>query len=417
MSEPTKERQLFPFGEIDPNAAQLLADEVRTLVVGDMRIDSVQIGRDQRREGAVVVRGHLLQPSEIVFPRWLEALKRRNCTPMLRHDPEGDADAVILRVMIGSVTPPPGKPWINLLLFVLTVLSTLYVGMFYSDKVQVNEWLMPTNPLYLLEGWPFSLSLLSILLAHEFGHYFAARIHKLAVSLPFFIPLPIPGGISPGTMGAFIRLKALVPDRRKLFDVGVAGPLAGLIIAIPLLFIGLKTAEVQLPPPLQRGDSYLMLGNSLFSWIAQWLVLGKWLPDPVTGEDVQLNSVMAAAWFGLLVTALNLLPVGQLDGGHTVFALFGEGAKRFNRIVVVVLGLLGIASLPPVQQIFPWLSAVGYEGWFIWLALIFFVVGPYHPPALDDVTRLDPRRRWIGYLVIAIFILTFVPVPVRIVGM
>ncbi|MFN8442092.1 MAG: site-2 protease family protein [Caldilineaceae bacterium] len=416
MSEPTKERQLFPFGEIDPNAAQLLADEVRTLVVGDMRIDSVQIGRDQRREGAVIVRGHLLQPSDVVFPRWLEALKRRNCTPMLRHDPEGDAEAVILRVMIGSVTPPPGKPWLNALLFVLTVLSTLIVGVTYRDDFTAN--LRSIGDLFLpqvfIHGWPFAVSLMGILLAHEFGHYFAARYHKLAVSLPFFIPLPIPGGFSPGTMGAFIRLKALVPDRRKLFDVGVAGPLAGVVIAIPLLLIGLSTSVVKTPP---AGGAYYVEGNSLLYIAAKYIMFGKFLPNAVTGEDVFINSVTAAAWFGLLVTALNLLPVGQLDGGHTVFALFGEGAKRLNQIVAVVLALLGLASLGPIQRIFPWLASVGYEGWFIWLALIFFVVGPYHPPALDDVTRLDPTRRWIGYLVIAIFILTFVPVPVRIVGM
>ena len=416
MSEPTQERQLFPFGEIDPNAAQLLADEVRVLVANDMTIDSVQIGREQKRDGAVIVRGQLLRPSAELFPRWLESLKKRNCTPMLRHDPESGKDNVVLRVMIGTPVPPPSKPWINLLLFVLTVISTLIVGATYREDVMakvdsVGDLFMPQTFLY---GWPFAASLLAILLSHEFGHYFAARYHKLAVSLPFFIPLPLPDGFSPGTMGAFIRLKALVPDRRKLFDVGVAGPLAGLVIAIPLLLWGVSTSPVKIPPP---NTSYYVEGNSLLYVAVKYIFFGKFLPDSLTGEDIFINSVTAAAWFGLLVTALNLLPVGQLDGGHTVFALFGNGAKRFNQVVVVVLGLLGVASLPPVQQIFPWLSVVGYEGWFIWLALIFFVVGPYHPPALDDVTQLDPRRRWIGYLVIVIFVLTFVPVPVRIVGM
>lgn len=428
MSEPTttqrpkpaqaaNELPGFPFEEIDPNAAQQLADEMRTMVKDDLEIASVQIGREQKREGAVILRGRLLRPSHEAFARWYTLLKERGCTPMLHPNPEGSKQDVILRVMVGTVKPPAAKPWINALLFVLTVLSTMFVGMFQSDTLQVNAAIDLIRPSNLIQGWPFSATILSILLAHEFGHYFAARYHKLAVSLPFFIPLPLPGGLAPGTMGAFIRLKELVPDRRKLFDVGVSGPLAGLIVAIPLLFLGLSTVEVKVPPPLEPGQAYTIEGNSLFYLTAKYIMFGKILPNPVTGEDVWLNAVTAAAWFGLLVTALNLLPIGQLDGGHTVFAMFGQRSRILNRVVLVVMVTLAILGIPQLQRLVPFLEYVGYVGWFLWLGLIFFVIGPYHPPALDDVTELDPRRRWIGYLVIVIFILTFVPVPERIVGM
>ena len=167
------------------------------------------------------------------------------------------------------------------------------------------------------------MTLLGILVAHEFGHYFAARYHKVAVSLPYFIPLPI--GF--GTLGAFIRLREQVPDRRKLFDIGVAGPLAGLVIAIPMLFYGLSTSPLDVAP---QGVPVELEGNSILYFLAKIAVFGQALPNHLTGQDVFMNQVTFAAWIGLLVTALNLLPVGQLDGGHTVYALFGEKARYIN---------------------------------------------------------------------------------------
>jgi membrane-associated protease RseP (regulator of RpoE activity) len=178
--------------------------------------------------------------------------------------------------------------------------------------------------------------------------------------------------------------------------------------------IGLSTSPVQLPP---ANGIYWIEGNSLFYWFAKFLVFGKWLPNPVTGEDVFINAITAAAWFGFLITALNLLPVGQLDGGHTVFALFGDRARLVNRVALGVMTVLAVSSLAPVQNLLPFLRAVGYEGWFVWLALILILIGPFHPPTLDDVTQLDPRRRWLGYLVIFIFIVIFVPVPFTLVGL
>jgi membrane-associated protease RseP (regulator of RpoE activity) len=195
-----------------------------------------------------------------------------------------------------------------------------------------------------------------------------------------------------------------------LFDIGVAGPLAGLVLAVPLVFYGLATSPVRVPEFTQGA---MVEGNSILYFAAKLLIFGKVLPNPLTGEDVIMNQVCFAAWIGLLVTALNLLPVGQLDGGHTVFAMFGEKARYINRITVGVLAFFAIASLAPVQRLLPVLGSVAYGGWFLWLFLILFLIGVQHPPALDDVTRLDRRRWWIGVLVIIIFILIFVPVPMR----
>ncbi len=317
------------------------------------------------------------------------------------------SERVLLRILKGVAKREPTRAGVNIVLFLLTILSTAYVGMLIDGNVRLDSVWEIFNPLNLAQGLPFTATLLSILLAHEFGHYFAARYHKVAVTLPYFIPMPF--GF--GTLGAFIQLREPIADRRKLFDIGVAGPLAGLLLAIPLLFVGLSSAQVQVAPPMEGS---MFLGNSLLTHAAQWLTFGRILPDAVTGEDVILNQVTFAAWIGLLVTALNLLPVGQLDGGHTVFALFGERARRINIVTLVILGLLATASLGWVQAVLPWASTVAYSGWFVWILLILLVIGPFHPPALDDVTQLDVRRRLLGFVVILIFVLTFVPVPIRV---
>ncbi len=395
--------RMLPSPAVSAADAQLLADEVCALVSRDLAIEAVQINQDQTREGVVLVRGRLLRPSHEVFPRWLSELNRRGYTPILRPEANADDQQVVLHVVAGVAPKSQPRAWINLLLFVLTVISTLFAGMLYGDSNLVinsaSDFLRPQN---LIQGWPFAATLLGILTAHEFGHYFAARYHRVAVTLPYFIPMPL--GF--GTLGAFIQLREPVPDRRKLFDIGVAGPLAGLVLAIPLLFVGLSTS--QLTPPITGG---MLEGNSILYFFAKILVFGKQLPNPITGEDVLMNQVTFAAWIGLLVTALNLLPVGQLDGGHTVFALFGERAKIINRVTFTLLVLLAVASLAPLQQIIPQLQYIGYNGWFVWVLLIYFLIGLYHPPALDDVTQLDARRRWLGYLVVLIFVLIFVPVP------
>ena len=387
--------------------AQSVADQMRALVADDLAIEFVEFPKEPRQSGVVAFRGRLLRASADVFPEWLAAMKPRGYTPMLHHDPDGvSSDHVVLRVMPWVAQKVESKPLINLLLFIATIFSTLFAGALYGaneDIRTLTDALLPQN---LIQGWPFAVTLLIILTAHEFGHYFAARYHKVAVSLPFFLPLPI--GF--GTLGAFIRMREPIPDQRKLFDIGVAGPLAGLILAVPLLFIGLSTSPMTVPEPV---DGALLEGNSILYYTAKIAVFGKPLPNAITGEDVLMNRVTFAAWIGLLVTALNLLPVGQLDGGHTVFALFGRRARFINMATIGLMAVLAVLGLPQLQSTYPVLLDIGFNGWFLWLGLIIFVIGPFHPPALDDVTRLDSRRRMLGYFVILVFILTFVPVPLR----
>jgi membrane-associated protease RseP (regulator of RpoE activity) len=378
---------------------------VRRLVEPELAVESVETPREPR-QGVLILRGRLVAPSHLAFRRWLAELRPLGYTPMLRHA-DGGRDRVALTLFAGVPPQARSRPWLNLLLFALTVISTLFVGSLYGGDLdgvsQISDLFLPQN---LVQGWPFSLTLLGVLVAHEFGHYFAARYHKVAVTLPFFIPLPV--GF--GTLGAFIQLKEPVPDRRKLFDIGVAGPLAGLVIAIPLLFVGLTTSPVGIPSAYTNFD---VKGNSILYYFAKVAVFGRPLPDPATGEDVFMNQVTFAAWIGLLVTALNLLPVGQLDGGHTVYALFGRAARYANWATLVVMGLLAVFGVEAVQNYLPALRDIGFAGWWMWLGLIIFVLGPYHPPALDDVTELDGRRRLLGYFVILCFILTFVPTPFR----
>jgi membrane-associated protease RseP (regulator of RpoE activity) len=400
--------------ETDPGA---ITRQARAIVEGDMEIASIEVPLEPRREGVVVFKGRLIRPSDEAYTRWLAAFRQIGYTPVLRDDTEVDAPeagkadgyggAVILHIMAGVPHRSMPRVWLNIALFVITFISTLFAGSMYAGPVTpVNTLGDLFRPANLLTGWPFAMTLLGILAAHEFGHYFAARYHKVAVSLPFFIPMPL--GF--GTLGAVIQMKEPVPDRRKLFDIGVAGPLTGLVLAIPLLLVGLSTSPVVTPTP---SPGMMLEGNSILYYFAKIAVFGKVLPNPITGEDVLMNQVTFAAWIGLLVTAINLLPVGQLDGGHAVYALFGRQARYVNVAALVAMAFLAVAGLEPLQRLFPVLMNIGYSGWFLWLGLLFVVVGPFHPPALNDVTRLDAARRRIGYLVIVLFILIFVPAPFR----
>jgi membrane-associated protease RseP (regulator of RpoE activity) len=244
-------------------------------------------------------------------------------------------------------------------------------------------------------GLPYCLSLMTILGAHELGHYFAARYHKVPVSLPYFIPLPLP---PIGTMGAFIRLKAPVTSKRALLDVGAAGPLAGLVFAIPILIYGLSISPIQ-PLP----ESYSLEGNSILYALAKFAVKGQLLPNGT--EDVFLSQVAWAGWVGLLVTGLNLIPVGQLDGGHIAYALFGERARLLYWPVLVTLLVLALFTL----------ITSGIVTWLVWAVLIFFLGRVYAEP-LDDVTPLDRRRRILAIISLVAFFLVFVPIPLRFVS-
>jgi membrane-associated protease RseP (regulator of RpoE activity) len=273
---------------------------------------------------------------------------------------------------------------VHVILFLLTLLTTTLAGALLSH----NLGLLLTHPRQILSGLPFSLTLLAILGAHELGHYFVSRHHRVAVSLPYFIPAPPPSLI--GTFGAFIRLRSPVSDKRALFDIGVSGPLAGIAVTIPVLLVGLAMSE-QMPAVQGVHPAGLVLGESVLFKFMQYLALGSG-----SEVDVILHPVALAGWLGLLVTSLNLLPVGQLDGGHVAYALLGDRPARYiSRFIFVLLLIFG---------------TLGWPGWLIWAGLLYFM-GFRHPRPQDFWTPLDSTRRLIGVATLALFLLTFTPVP------
>jgi membrane-associated protease RseP (regulator of RpoE activity) len=240
---------------------------------------------------------------------------------------------------------------------------------------------------------PYVLTLLGILGVHEMGHYVAARLHKADVTLPYFIPMPF--GL--GTMGAVIRLKSPIKNRRQLFDIGVAGPLAGLAIALPLLIAGLLMSPVQ---HINPAAGSFQEGNSILYAVLKFITKGQWLPG--NGQDVFINDIAFPAWFGLIVTMINLLPIGQLDGGHVIYSVFGRVQWRVANVAILVLVAMGAYLAVTTGE---WLNV-----WLLW-ALLAQVFGLRHPPPLDDVTPLDRKRKLIGYATIIIFVLIFTPIP------
>lgn len=387
------------FEDFDRNPDEVKWEQAEKVLRPDLQIISVQM--PQAEKGAIEVRGRLFRRSHEVFGRWVKELREMNLLPFMMKDAEhADSAAVRLSLTPAPPGPAPSRPVLNIVLFVLTCVSTMAVGASFGG----NPLTSARDPLQMLQGWPFAGTLLLILGVHELGHFFAARYHGISVSLPYFIPVPV----SFGTLGAFIRLREPVLDRRKLFDVGVAGPIAGLVVALPLLYLGLSTSELT-----HWSGSVGLEGNSLLYLGFKYLVFAEWLPDFATGRDVSVNQVAFAAWIGLLATGLNLLPIGNLDGGHVVFSLFGFKARIWNRAALAALAVLGISGFRPLQELAPFLVHIGYTFWLFWVWFLVLIVGSGHMVTLDMVTELDRRRRYLAYATLALFVLTFVPVPFR----
>ncbi len=273
------------------------------------------------------------------------------------------------------------KPLLHIFLFAITFLSTFLAGAMQAGVNVLKE------PEKIYKGFPFALTLMSILLAHELSHYFASRKHRVNATLPYFIPAPT----IIGTFGAFIKMKSPITTRQALLDIGVSGPLAGFIISIVVSIIGLSLSQVV---PIQKTEGSLNLGDSLlFSTLSQLILDYK--PG---AQDVLLHPVAFAGWIGFFVTSINLIPVGQLDGGHIAYALFGEKHVYLSKMLVPLMFFLGL---------FLW------AGWAIW-AILMLILGLRHPPILYSEVPLDGKRRFIGWLAFGIFILTFIPVPFKI---
>lgn len=326
--------------------------------------------------------GTLRVPAEEALNKLTPVFADENFTAFVQQ--RETPDEVFILASPGIVNPDSSRLWLAQLLFWLTVISTMITGAVTSDADGNTIWSFS-------RGLMYSASIISILLAHEMGHFIAARRMGVAVSYPFFIPMPL---VIFGTMGAFIQMKGLPQNRRALFTIAAAGPLAGLVFAIPLTFIGLYLSDVQ---PLPVGEPYYLEGNNLLYGAMKWFIFGQWLPS--NGVDVYLHPIAWAGWGGMLVTMLNLLPAGQLDGGHIVFALFG---RRWAR--AITFGVIG--SL--IMLGFVW------DGWWIWAFMVTFLA-TRHVPILNDVTPLTKRQQIVAVLVLLFFVLLFTPTPLTIV--
>jgi membrane-associated protease RseP (regulator of RpoE activity) len=336
----------------------------------------------QIRGGIILFRGELRTEPARALDTLLTRFAPLGYTPFLRADGEG----VVLQAWpLGEVVERP-RPVLNLVLFILTALSTLAAGALLGGGFDLTS---PTA--WLTGGGPFALTLLSILGVHEFGHYFTARYYKAAVSLPYFIPAPPPIFLF-GTLGAIIRMRSPARDRNSLFDIAAAGPLAGLMIAIPAILLGLSWSVVDKVPP----GEFLRFGDPL---LLRWLVYLKFGTIP-EGMDVFLHPVALAGWVGFFVTALNLFPVGQLDGGRIAYALFGRWHRTVGIVTFVSLLALG--------------AVTNSANWFVWAVLLFFLIGFHHSPPLDDLTPLSPARRLVGVACLILLVLLIPPVPIEI---
>jgi len=373
--------------------------------------------------------GRLTVESGAAFEELAAAVKPLGLVPVLR---EENGRHVIL--LVKDFARSGGSPRTNLILFILTLASVVFIAAFGAVPASAIPCETPATAAggwkaYILAlqwslthlgaGLPFALTFLAVLGSHELGHYLVGRKNHTAVSLPFFIPLPLPGFTPFGTMGAVISMREPPKNRNVLTEIGIAGPLTGFLVAIPLLIVGLMLSTVQaLPTAPGPCESYTLEGNSILYLLAKLAVFGRMLPapahfdippvlyylrlfftgasSPIQGTDVITHPIAFGAWAGLMITGLNLIPAGQLDGGHLFYAIFGNRAGRILPWIIVGLVVLGLF----------------WPGWFLFVILIFFL-GRAHAQPLDTITPLNPRHRALAVLGLILFLLIFTPIPLQ----
>lgn len=329
----------------------------------------------------------------------LHELIQRGFIPRIyRADPE-----YILSVSLMPAYRLKSKIWLHIGLFILTIFSTMMAGATLLQKDYFSDF---RNILY---GWKYSMALLCILTAHEFGHYFAARFHRVIATLPYYIPLPLPG-FHFGTLGAFIRMRSPIQDRKGLLDVGAAGPISGFIFSLLFLAIGyhqlpdlqgiIAFVETMHPWEMKEGGINIVLGKSLlFAFFNDILSDGR-LPM----NEIYHFPYLFAGWIGLLVTAINLMPIGQLDGGHILYALVGRNARWVG---MAAFSLLLILNVILILRYFSFV-------WVAWVILVFIIIGFRHPPTLNDNVEIGIGRTLVGWFCLFLFILCFPPLPLYI---
>ena len=425
----TPSEQLGPASSPSPGFQPDPSDALRLAVGQVMEIQDVTLGEPRT---PLRFRGRLVTSASEAFRTLRPPFERLGYTPQLRREEGLD----VVRALPGVFGRAERRtPWLNIILLIATILSVFYVGFQQELYIPIaeavivqitgdttlasNPALLPTPAEFreaLFTGALYALALLGILGAHEMGHYLMARRHGVHTTLPFFIPLPF--NIL-GTLGAVIAMREPAPNRRIQFDIGIAGPLAGLIVAVPVMAVGLMLSQVgtpadfvqQMPEAARDSVVFFQEGQSLLYLAIKFLVFGRLLPS---GDlDVWIHPVAFAAWAGFLVTALNLLPIGQLDGGHVMFGLFGEKVRRLRWPVIGVLVILaaagslndaGLMNLP-----------FGWSGWWLWVMMAVLLLRN-HAPVLDEITELDSTRKALGVMMLVIFVLIFTPRPIVISG-
>jgi membrane-associated protease RseP (regulator of RpoE activity) len=301
-----------------------------------------------------------------------------------------------------AVPPPQGKLWVQLTLLIATIATTTFTGAchYYSFSIDFAQLTANggaqlagpafSDPMFYVRGLWYSLTILAILGVHEMGHYIACLRYDVEATRPYFLPAPLP---LTGTLGAFIRIKSRIPNKIALFDIGIAGPIAGFVIAVPTLFVGLMLSRIDRVP--EDASQLMELGEPLLFRFAAWLVWG----DVAEGYSINMHPMAFAAWFGLLATALNLFPIAQLDGGHISYAVLGPRSTVVTVIMVgVAIGLTFVSS--------SWIA------WTVLLMAMIATMGARHPPTLDDYQQLDRKRLILAAVAMVILVLCFTPAPI-----
>jgi membrane-associated protease RseP (regulator of RpoE activity) len=375
----------------DPNDRLLQLAHIRRALEGLFAIERYSWQADD----VLVLSGKLMQDAELIYPQIRKQMEGFGFTPFLTRSEDGQFDELrSLPIVIKPQVPAWKLP---LILFIVTLICVVLTGALYHwEGTTISGFFsdIVTKPSVLIGGLPFAGTLLGILVAHEMGHYVVGRWRKSPASLPYFIPMP-PFISFTGTMGAVIVQREPMQDRKRILEIGIAGPIAGLVVAIPLLFYGLSISSVGPVPAEYLAQGYIQEGNSLLYAGIKYLVFGQRLP--YNGVDVQLSSVAWGAWIGLLVTMINMLPVGQLDGGHVAYSLLGKNAVYLAYLVIAVCIAMGFMF--PQNYV-----------WFVWAGMA-FLIGVKHPAPLNDVTRLGPKHIALAIFGLLLFCVLFMPVP------
>lgn len=323
-----------------------------------------------------------------LFPQnvlWRQSIQERLTQYGYTSNIEQNGDRFILTVSKMGEEKEKKIPWTNILLFCASIITSLFAYPFYiTTDMDFRVFSQPG--LILREGGPFAIGLFFILTVHEFGHYVVSKKRRIDVSFPYFMPAPTIFG----TLGAFIKSKSPFKNRKELIEVGSAGPIAGFIVSVIVFCFGLSQANVVQVNPRLAGHGF---GMSILLFILQKSVI----ENVPSGYTVALNPILLAGWAGILVTMLNLIPIGQLDGGHILYGLFGRKQHFIARAMVPLLFVMGLLLWP---------------GWFIWGGIA-LIVRPAHPPTLNDSLELDLKRKIIGWVALVIFVISFIPVPIR----